>query len=165
MIQYSVHPCALGFVLVAASERGLCAVSLGSDPDELVRSLQDEYPQAKPANGEIKQMADCVIRLIEDPTTPFDLPLDLRGTAFQQRVWQALREIPPGETATYSEIARRIGAPGAARAVGQACAENRLAIVIPCHRAIRSDGGLSGYRWGLDRKRALLDLEASTIRL
>lgn len=165
MIQYSVNPCALGFVLVAASEQGLCAVSLGSDPAELIHDLHDDFPQAKPAGGDFKQLADCVIRLIENPTVPFNLPLDLRGTAFQRRVWNALREIPPGKTATYNEIARQIAAPGAARAVGRACAENRLAVVIPCHRVIRSDGGPGGYRWGLDRKHALINLEASITRL
>lgn len=161
-IRFAVGRCLLGEILVAASVRGVCAIALGDDPDVLVRDLQDRFPHAELLGGDaqFERMVARVVGFVEAPRTGLDLPLDVQGTAFQQRVWQALRRIPPGRTATYAEIARRIGAPTAVRAVAGACAANTLAVAIPCHRVVRSDGGLSGYRWGVARKRALLDREA-----
>lgn len=161
-IRFAVGECSLGSVLVAQSERGICAILLGGDPDALVRDLQDRFPRASliGGDGDFEQLVARVVGFIEAPRIGLDLPLDVRGTAFQQRVWQALRQIPPGETATYAEIAARIGSPGAVRAVAGACAANALAVAIPCHRVVRTDGGLSGYRWGVERKRALLEKEA-----
>jgi AraC family transcriptional regulator of adaptative response/methylated-DNA-[protein]-cysteine methyltransferase len=161
-IRFAVAQCSLGAILVARSERGVCAISMGDDPDALARDLQDRFPQATLVGGdaEFEQWVARVIGFVEAPGLGLDLPLDVRGTAFQQRVWQALRTIPPGETATYSDIAQRIGAPNATRAVAQACASNVLAVAIPCHRVVRRDGTLSGYRWGVERKRALLASEA-----
>ena len=162
-IRFAVGECSLGSILVARSERGVCAILLGDDPDALARDLQDRFPRATLIGGdaEFERLVSRVVGFVEAPGLGLDLPLDVRGTAFQQRVWQALREIPPGSTATYGEIASRIGAPSAARAVAGACAANPLAVAIPCHRVIRNDGGLSGYRWGVERKRALLQREAS----
>jgi AraC family transcriptional regulator of adaptative response/methylated-DNA-[protein]-cysteine methyltransferase len=161
-IRFAVAESSLGALLVACSERGVCAIALGDDPDALVRELQDRFPRAELAGGdnEFEQIVAQVVAFVEEPATGLDLPLDIRGTAFQQRVWQALREIPAGGTASYAEIARRLGAPRAARAVAAACAANPLAVVVPCHRVVRNDGSLSGYRWGVERKRALLDREA-----
>jgi AraC family transcriptional regulator of adaptative response/methylated-DNA-[protein]-cysteine methyltransferase len=161
-IRFAVGLCSLGSILVAASERGVCAIMLGDDPDALLRELQDRFPQANFVGGNAKfeRLVARVVGLVEHPRLGLDLPLDVRGTAFQQRVWQALRAIPAGETATYTEIAKRIGAPTAVRAVAQACAANALAVAIPCHRVVRSDGSLSGYRWGVERKRALIEREA-----
>ncbi|MFC3106972.1 bifunctional DNA-binding transcriptional regulator/O6-methylguanine-DNA methyltransferase Ada [Undibacterium arcticum] len=161
-MRFAIGECSLGAILVAQSERGVCAILLGDDPDALARELQDCFPRAKLIGGdrEFEQLVAKVVGLVEAPQFGLDLPLDVRGTAFQQRVWQALREIPAGQTASYTEIARRIGSPTAVRAVAQACAANMLAVAIPCHRVVRHDGGLSGYRWGVERKRALLDKEA-----
>ena len=161
-IRFAIGESSLGAILVAQSERGVCAILLGDDPDALARDLQDRFPRANLIGGDrgFEQLVARVVGLVEAPQLGLDLPLDVRGTAFQQRVWQALREIPAGQTASYSEIARRIGSPTAVRAVAQACAANVLAIAIPCHRVVRHDGGLSGYRWGVERKRALLDKEA-----
>ena len=161
-IRFAVGECSLGAILVAASERGVCAILMGDDPDVLVRDLQDRFPRAELQGGDddYEQLVAKVIGLIEAPKVRLDLPLDIRGTAFQQRVWQALRKIPAGMTASYTEIAQQIGAPRSVRAVAQACAANALAVAIPCHRVVRSDGGLSGYRWGVERKRALLEREA-----
>lgn len=161
-IRFAVGECSLGAILVAASERGICAILMGDDPDVLVRDLQDRFPRAKLQGGDddFEQLVAKVIGLVEAPKVGLDLPLDIRGTAFQQRVWRALREIPAGMTASYTEIAQQIGAPKSVRAVAQACAANALAVAIPCHRVVRSDGGLSGYRWGVERKRALLEREA-----
>lgn len=161
-IRFAVGECSLGSILVAQSERGLCAILLGDDPEVLVHDLQDRFPNANLIGGDAdyEHLVARVVGFVEAPGVGLDLPLDVRGTAFQQRVWQALREIPAGETASYTEIARRIGAPKAVRAVAQACAANALAVAIPCHRVVRTDGGLSGYRWGIDRKRALLEKEA-----
>ena len=160
-IRFAVGECALGAILVAQSERGVCAILIGDDPDALVRELQDTFPRADliGADAAFEQLVARVVGFVEWPAVGLDLPLDVRGTAFQERVWQALREIPAGSTATYSEIAARIGAPQSARAVAQACAANRLAVAIPCHRVVRRDGSLSGYRWGVERKRALLSRE------
>jgi AraC family transcriptional regulator of adaptative response/methylated-DNA-[protein]-cysteine methyltransferase len=140
----------------------VCAIFLGDDPDVLVQNLQDRFPRATLIGGdaEFEQLVAQVVGLVEAPGVGFDLPLDVRGTAFQQRVWQALREIPAGSTVSYTDIARRIGAPKSVRAVAQACGANPLAVAIPCHRVVRNDGGLSGYRWGVERKRALLQREA-----
>jgi len=160
-IRFAVGECSLGSILVAQSERGICAILLGDDPDALARDLQDRFARAELIGGDadFEQLVARVIGFVEAPGIGLDLPLDVRGTAFQQRVWQALRAIPPGQTATYADIAQRIGAPQAVRAVGQACGANALAVAIPCHRVVRYDGSLSGYRWGVERKRALLEIE------
>ncbi|WP_443082853.1 bifunctional DNA-binding transcriptional regulator/O6-methylguanine-DNA methyltransferase Ada [Variovorax sp. WDL1] len=161
-IRFAIGQCALGAILVARSERGVCAIALGDDPDALARELQDRFPQARLIGGDpvFEQLVARVVGFVEAPGVGLDLPLDVRGTAFQQRVWQALRDIPPGSTASYAEIAERIGSPKAVRAVAQACGANALAVAIPCHRVVRSDGALSGYRWGVERKSALLKREA-----
>ena len=161
-IRFGVGQCSLGAIVVAASDSGICAILLGDGPDELVRELQDRFPEADLVGGdpEFEQWMAQVVGFVEAPGVGLDLPLDVRGTAFQLRVWQALREVPSGTTTSYSRIAERIGAPKAVRAVAQACAANNLAVAIPCHRIVRTDGGLSGYRWGIERKRALLDREA-----
>jgi AraC family transcriptional regulator of adaptative response/methylated-DNA-[protein]-cysteine methyltransferase len=162
-IRFAVGQCSLGSILVAATEKGVCAISLGDDPDALVRHLQDRFPKARliGADKDFEELVAKVVGFIEAPARGLDLPLDLRGTAFQQRVWQALRKIPVGKTATYTEIAKRIGRPKAVRAVAAACAGNPVAVAIPCHRVVRLDGNLAGYRWGVARKRALLDKEAA----
>jgi AraC family transcriptional regulator of adaptative response/methylated-DNA-[protein]-cysteine methyltransferase len=161
-IRFAVGECSLGSILVAMSERGVCAILLGDDPDALARTLQDRFPRATLVGGDadFEQLVARVVGFVESPGIGLDLPLDVRGTAFQQRVWQALRDIPAGTTASYREIARRIGAPRSARAVAQACAANPIAVAIPCHRVVRQDGAVSGYRWGVERKRALLRREA-----
>ena len=162
-IRFAVGQCSLGSILVAATRKGICAISLGDDADALLRDLQDRFPKARLIGGDraFERTVARVVGFIEAPARGLDLPLDVRGTAFQQKVWQALRKIPPGTTATYSEIAKRIGRPKAVRAVGQACANNAIAVAIPCHRVVRTDGSLSGYRWGLARKRALIDREVA----
>ena len=163
-IRFAIGECTLGSILVARSELGVCAILLGDDPDALARDLQDRFPRATLTGDdpEFEQLVAQVVGFVEAPAHGLDLPLDVQGTAFQQRVWQALREIPAGSTASYAEIARRIGSPKAVRAVAQACAANALAVAIPCHRVVRNDGGLSGYRWGVERKRELLQREART---
>jgi AraC family transcriptional regulator of adaptative response/methylated-DNA-[protein]-cysteine methyltransferase len=160
-IRFAVGACSLGHVLVAATETGVCAILLGDDPDALLRDLQDRFPKAVLTGGdhEFEAVVAQVVGLVEAPGQGTALPLDIGGTAFQQRVWQALRAIPPGRTASYAEVAQAIGAPAASRAVALACGANALAVAIPCHRVVRQDGSLSGYRWGVDRKRALLDRE------
>ena len=160
-IQFAVGQCSLGSILVAQSARGVCAILMGDDPDALVRELQDTFPRAQLVGGDaaFERTVATVIGFVEAPAHGLDLPLDVRGTAFQQRVWKALQAIPAGSTASYAEIAKRIGAPGGARAVAQACAANALAVAIPCHRVVRTDGALSGYRWGVERKRNLLARE------
>jgi AraC family transcriptional regulator of adaptative response/methylated-DNA-[protein]-cysteine methyltransferase len=161
-IRFAVAQCSLGAILVAQSVRGICAISLGSDPNQLLRDLQDRFPKANLIGGdtEFETLVSQVVGFIEAPQIGLDLPLDIRGTAFQERVWQALRQIPPGQTASYTDIAREIGEPKAVRAVAQACGANKIAVAIPCHRVVRNDGALSGYRWGVERKRALLEKEA-----
>ena len=163
-IRFAVGECSLGSILVASSERGVCAISLGDDPDALARDLQDRFPRANLIHGDagFEQLVAQVVGFVEAPALGLALPLDIRGTAFQQRVWQALRRIPAGSTASYAEIANRIGSPKSARAVAQACATNALAVAIPCHRVVRSDGALAGYRWGVPRKKALLEREVRT---
>jgi AraC family transcriptional regulator of adaptative response/methylated-DNA-[protein]-cysteine methyltransferase len=160
-IVFSTGRCALGTVLVARSERGVCAILLGDDSRELARDLSARFPQAAlgEAGAELEPLVAKVAGFIAEPVVGFDMPLDLQGTTFQQRVWQALRGIPAGSTQSYGEVAARIGAPNAAKEVGEACAANVLAVAIPCHRVVRKDGGLAGYRWGVRRKRALLELE------
>lgn len=162
-IRFAISTCSLGAILVAQSMRGVCAILLGDDPAMLVHDLQNRFSAAHlmGADAGFEQLVTKVLHFIETPKLGIDLPLDVRGTAFQQRVWQALREIPAGQTASYTDIAQRIGAPKAARAVASACAANPLAVAIPCHRVVRSDGSLSGYRWGVERKRALLEREAN----
>jgi AraC family transcriptional regulator, regulatory protein of adaptative response / methylated-DNA-[protein]-cysteine methyltransferase len=161
-IRFAIGECSLGSFLVAKSDRGVCAILLGDDPDELARDLQDQFPRASLIGGDVEfeQLVARVVGFVEAPGIGLDLPLDVRGTAFQQRVWQALREVPAGVTASYTDIANRIGSPNSVRAVARACAANTLAVAIPCHRVVRHDGGLSGYRWGVERKRALLEKEA-----
>jgi AraC family transcriptional regulator of adaptative response/methylated-DNA-[protein]-cysteine methyltransferase len=163
-IRFAVGECSLGAILVAATEKGVCAISLGDDPGALLRDLQDRFPKAQLIGGDknFEQLVAKVVGFVEAPALGLDLPLDVRGTAFQQRVWQALREIPAGSTASYTEIARRIKRPKAVRAVGAACGANAIAVAIPCHRVVRNDGTLAGYRWGLDRKRSLLAREAAS---
>ena len=159
--QFAVGESSLGSILVAVSDKGVCAISLGDDPGALVRDLQDQFPKADLVGGdkEFEKTVAQVVGFIEAPRIGFKLPLDVRGTAFQLRVWQVLKEIPLGKTVSYSDIAERIGAPKAVRAVAQACGSNRLAVAIPCHRVLRNDGALSGYRWGVERKSALLNRE------
>lgn len=161
-IRFAVGQCSLGAILVAESARGLCAILLGDDPGALLEDLQERFPKAELVGGDAKfeRRVAQVIGFVESPRIGLDLPLDIRGTAFQQRVWRALQALPPGSTASYTEIARRIGMPQATRAVAGACAANALAVAIPCHRVVRNDGGLSGYRWGVERKRELLAREA-----
>ncbi|MFN4118280.1 bifunctional DNA-binding transcriptional regulator/O6-methylguanine-DNA methyltransferase Ada [Acidovorax sp.] len=162
-IRFAVGQCSLGAILVAQSERGICAILLGDDADTLVRDLQDRFAQAHLIGGDaaFEALVTQVVAFVEAPGLGLNLPLDVRGTAFQQRVWQALQAIPAGQTASYAEVAQRIGAPTAVRAVAQACAANALAVAIPCHRVVKSDGALSGYRWGVERKRTLLAREAA----
>ena len=161
-IRFAVGECSLGAILVAQSTRGVCAILLGDDPDALLAELQQRFPAARLIGGDtaFETLVARVVGFVEAPALGLELPLDIRGTAFQQRVWQALRRIPPGETLSYAELARRIGAPRAVRAVAGACAANPLAVAIPCHRVVRRDGDLAGYRWGIERKRALLEREA-----
>ena len=162
VIRFAVGQCSLGAILVAQSQHGICAILLGDDPDRLARDLQDQFPKADiiGCDGEFEQLIAQVVGFIEAPSLGLQLPLDVQGTAFQERVWRALREIPPGTTVSYAEIAARIGSPKAVRAVAQACASNHIAVAIPCHRVVRRDGELAGYRWGVDRKRKLLRREA-----
>jgi AraC family transcriptional regulator of adaptative response/methylated-DNA-[protein]-cysteine methyltransferase len=162
-IRFAIGECSLGSILVAASEKGICAILMGEDPGALQRELQHRFPRAAftPADAAFETSVAKVVAFVDAPRIGLDLPLDIRGTAFQQRVWQALCEVPLGSTASYTEIAEKIGAPKAVRAVAQACAANAIAVAIPCHRILRNDGGISGYRWGVERKRALLKREAA----
>ena len=161
VLRFAVGQCSLGAILVASSEKGVAAILIDDDPEVLVRELQDRFPRAHLVGGDkgYEKLVAQVVGFVEAPHIGLDLPLDIRGTAFQQRVWQALQEIPVGQTATYTMIAERIGAPKSVRAVAGACAANALAVAIPCHRVIRHDGSLSGYRWGVERKRDLLARE------
>ncbi|MBK9620629.1 MAG: bifunctional DNA-binding transcriptional regulator/O6-methylguanine-DNA methyltransferase Ada [Candidatus Obscuribacter sp.] len=163
-IRFAIAQCSLGALLVAKSERGICSILLGDDAHELACDLQDRFPHAN-IIGDDESFAEIVAQVVgfvEAPAIGLDLPLDVRGTAFQQRVWQALREIPPGTTVSYTDVANKIGSPQSVRAVATACAANAIAIAIPCHRVVRSDGSISGYRWGVERKRELLKRESST---
>jgi AraC family transcriptional regulator, regulatory protein of adaptative response / methylated-DNA-[protein]-cysteine methyltransferase len=161
-MRFAVGECSLGSIVVAATDKGVCAILFGDDPKALVHDLQDRFPTTQLIGGgpDFEHVVATVVGFVEAPARGLDLPLDVWGTAFQQRVWQALREIPAGSTASYTDIAQRIGAPNAAQEVAQACAANALAVAIPCHRVVRHDGTLSGYRWGVERKRALLEREA-----
>lgn len=163
-VRYAIGDCSLGRCLVGESERGICAILLGDDDSALINELASVFPHARPEPvlGEFAQRIERVIASIDGRGVPLTLPLDIRGTAFQQQVWQALRAIRCGETASYQQVARSIGKPNAVRAVAGACAANTLAIVIPCHRVVRNDGALSGYRWGTARKAQLLRREAKT---
>ncbi len=165
-IRFAVAPCALGAVLVAASERGVCAILLGDEPEALTQELRQRFPGAalSPGDAAFAEWVAQVVGLVEVPARGLDLPLDIGGTAFQQRVWAALRAIPLGTTATYADIARAIGAPAAVRAVALACGANRLAVAIPCHRVVRSDGALSGYRWGVAASAPCSPAKACPIR-
>ena len=160
-IRFALGECSLGSILVAATDKGVCAILLGDDPETLLRELEDRFANARLVGGDeaFEGMVTRAVALVEAPSLGHDLPLDVRGTAFQQRVWQALPDIPPGSTMSYAALADRIGAPGSARAVARACATNPVAVAIPCHRVVRRDGGLSGYRWGVERKAALLERE------
>lgn len=162
LIRFAVAQCALGAILVAQSQRGICAILLGDDPDLLVRDLQDMFQKAHFIGGDadFELLVAQVIGYVEAPAVGLNLPLDVRGTAFQERVWQTLRTIPPGTTVSYTELAERIGSPTAVRAVARACAANCIAVAIPCHRVVRRNGDLSGYRWGIERKRELLKRES-----
>ncbi|MBZ5521266.1 MAG: methylated-DNA--[protein]-cysteine S-methyltransferase [Acidobacteriia bacterium] len=163
LIRFDVGQCSLGAILVAMTEKGICAILLGDDPGELARDLQNRFPASKLTGGDpkLEESMKQVVDFVEAPNAGFNLPLDVRGTAFQQQVWKALRRIPAGRTASYTEIAGKIGSPKAVRAVARACAANAIAVVIPCHRVVRGDGSLSGYRWGVERKRLLISREAA----
>jgi AraC family transcriptional regulator of adaptative response/methylated-DNA-[protein]-cysteine methyltransferase len=165
LIRFALGECSLGSILVAASEKGVCCITLGDDPEFLLADLQNRFRHAEfiGGDGDFENLVAKVVGFVEAPQFGLDLPLDVRGTAFQQRVWQALREIPAGSTASYAEIAEKIGNPKSVRAVAGACAANSIAVAIPCHRVVRQDGNLSGYRWGVERKRVLLDREAARI--
>jgi AraC family transcriptional regulator of adaptative response/methylated-DNA-[protein]-cysteine methyltransferase len=151
-------------VLIAASDKGVCAIFFGDDPDALAHDLKKQFPRARLVGGDpaFEELAAKVIGFVESPRVGLDLPLDIRGTVFQHRVWEALRRIPVGATASYAEIAKAIDAPRSVRAVARACASNRHAVAIPCHRVVGSDGSLTGYRGGIERKRALLAKEAKS---
>ncbi|CAB3915639.1 Bifunctional transcriptional activator/DNA repair enzyme Ada [Achromobacter ruhlandii] len=161
-IRFAVGQCALGALLVAASDTGICEIALHEDPEQLVRNLQDRFKAARliGADREFEQWMAAVVGFVENPSVGLHLPLDVRGTAFQRRVWEALREIPVGTTVTYTDIAERIGSPRSVRAVARACSTNNIALAIPCHRVVRTDGSLAGYRWGIERKRELIEREA-----
>lgn len=162
-IRFAADPCSLGLVLAATSENGLCAILFGNEMNQLVRDLQGRFPHANLNEGghEASQALAQIVGFIERPTQGLDLPLDPRGTPFQQLVWKALRDVPAGTTASYGEIAKRIGRPKEAKEVAEACAVNPIAVAIPCHRIVKADGSISGYRWGVKRKRALLAREAA----
>ena len=161
-IRFAIGACSLGAILVAATQQGICAILIGDDPDALARDLQDRFPRARleGADADFDRTVATVVGFVEAPNIGLALPLDVRGTAFQQRVWEALRAIPAGVTVSYAELAARVGVPTGARAVAGACAANPVAVAIPCHRVVRNDGALSGYRWGVERKRILLDRES-----
>lgn len=166
-IRFAVGECSLGSILVAASDLGICSIAIGGDPNTLVRELQDRFPNAEVIGGDTRfeRMVARVVAFVESPKVGLELPLHVQGTAFQQRVWKALCEIPCGTTCTYSELAQKLGQPNATRAVAGACAANTLAVAIPCHRVVRTDGSLSGYRWGVERKEKLLHVEGARIVL
>jgi AraC family transcriptional regulator of adaptative response/methylated-DNA-[protein]-cysteine methyltransferase len=162
-IKYAAERCTLGAIVVAATDKGVCAILLGDDPTALVQDLRDRFPGTAlvEADGRLDRLVAKVVKFVDAPHSALDVPLDAHGTEFQQRVWLALQKIPAGATATYTDIAIGIGAPKSVRAVAQACGANPIAVAIPCHRVVRSDGGLSGYRWGVERKRKLLAREGA----
>lgn len=161
VMRFAIGECSLGSILVAATDIGISAITMADNPEVLLRDIQDRFPKAELIGGDknFEQLIAMVVGFIEHPENGLNLPLDVRGTAFQQRVWQALRRIPLGKTATYAYIAKSIGRPKAVRAVAQACGANNIAVAIPCHRVVRTDGALSGYRWGVERKAELLKRE------
>lgn len=161
LVRFALGECSLGRILVARSDRGICAILIGDDADALVLDLKERFPRRELVAEDAEDVAlvAAVVRFVEAPAAGFDLPLDLRGTEFQLQVWDALREIPAGTTSSYTEIARKLGKAAAIRAVAGACAANPVAVAVPCHRVVRADGGLAGYRWGLERKRMLLERE------
>ena len=161
-VHFAIGECSLGAILVAQSDLGVCAIFLGDDPDTLARDLQDGFPEANLIGGdaEFEAVVSTVVGFVEAPRLGLDLPLDVRGTAFQQRVWEAMRNIPIGKTMSYADIAEQIGSPRSTRAVARACGANNLAVAIPCHRVVRRDGTMSDYRWGVERKQSLLEREA-----
>jgi len=163
VIRFAVGQCSLGAILVAATPIGICAIALGDDPEALIKQLEDQFPRAKLVGGDAKfeNWVAKVVGFIERPSAGLNLPLDIQGTAFQQRVWKMLCKVPCGKTTTYVQIAQRVGAPTAVRAVAGAIAANKIAVAIPCHRVVRTDGSLSGYRWGVARKKALIERERS----
>ena len=163
-IRFAIGECSLGTIVVASSDKGVCAIHLGDDPGALLAELEGRFPKAELIGGDkdYEKLVAKVVGFVEAPGIGLDLPLDVRGTAFQQRVWQALREIPPGTTVSYAALAEKLGSPRAVRAVAGACAANAIGIAIPCHRVVRTDGGLAGYRWGVARKRELLDRETKS---
>ena len=160
-IRFAVGQSSLGAILVACSAKGVASIALGDDPEALVKHLQTRFPKAQLIGGDenFESLIARIVGFVEAPAIGLDLPLDIRGTVFQQRVWQALQQIPLGQTLSYAELAQKIGAPKATRAVAGACAANNLALAIPCHRVIRNNGAISGYAWGIDRKQKLLDRE------
>jgi AraC family transcriptional regulator of adaptative response/methylated-DNA-[protein]-cysteine methyltransferase len=160
-IHFSLAESSLGPLLVASTEQGICAICLGDDAELLLDELAKQFPAAElvGADADFDKMVAAVVGLVENPSKTVKLPLDIRGTVFQERVWAALVKVPPGQTVSYTELARSLGVPSAARAVARACASNRLAVLVPCHRVVRQDGGLSGYRWGVARKAELLKRE------
>ncbi len=162
-LRYGSVPCALGILLLAATERGICRIDIGDCAQDLIDAMQRQFPRARfePMDAQIEQWLRELVQFIERPHAALQLPLDIQGTAFQRQVWQALRDIPLGTTTSYTELAARIGKPKAVRAVATACASNTFALVIPCHRVIRGNGDLAGYRWGIERKRELLQREAA----
>jgi AraC family transcriptional regulator of adaptative response/methylated-DNA-[protein]-cysteine methyltransferase len=166
VISCGVRPTSLGWALISASNKGVCAIFFGDEPEPLFDELRARWPKAAYVRGDadFARLADDVAAYIENPAARVPFPLDIRGTDFQRRVWSAMREVPAGATASYSDIARRVGAPRAMRAVGTACGANPIAVVIPCHRILRADGDMSGYRWCVKRKRALLEREAAAAR-
>ena len=163
-LDYSMGRSTLGHVLVASSDRGVVSILIGDEPQMLVDELKENFPDAALRAVDGDNLIDMVVGLVEDPAAKVDLPLDIRGTPFQQKVWAALRALPAGTTTTYADLAVQVGAPKAIRAVGGACAANKLALVIPCHRVLRADGSLAGYRWGMQRKQALIERESAPMR-
>jgi len=163
-VRYGIAPCFLGWIIVAATDRGICAIEFGDDPESLSAQVRERFPKANLVEGgpDFSAVIQRVIAFVGAPEGGIELSLDIQGTAFQERVWNELRQVPPGSTVSYAELAHRIGSPEAARAVARACATNRIAVAVPCHRVVRSDGRLSGYRWGVERKRVLLRRESGT---
>lgn len=164
-ISFGIGQCSVGPILVAQNSKGICAILLGDKAEQLTENLQKLFPRAALVNdgAKLEKPLAQVVAFVESPQSGLDLPLDIHGTAFQERVWEALRQVPAGQTVSYTDLARDIGSPSAVRAVARACAANKLAVVIPCHRVLRSDGGISGYRWGVERKRALLHMEGASL--
>ncbi len=172
-IQYLVRTCSLGALLVASTDRGVCAILLGDQAQALIEDLQLRFPNAnlnavhstKAMKAELEKIALRAAECVDTPNTSFEFPLDMQGTPFQQQVWKTLQQIPMGQTRSYSDIAQQIGRPQSARAIAGACAANPIAVIVPCHRVVRHDGALSGYRWGIERKRNLLEREAALARV